>query len=345
MRTAGAVAAPVTAREFVRRGICLFRVPCACAYGIFSRCLATTNLPAQHPRRRRRRRVPFGQQLLVVGSAEALGAWDTARGALMTWNEGDVWEVRPLRGQRGFAARASAGGGSSAQPSRLRSCSAADALPLWPPCRRRPTSSCPRAPPWSSSLCSRSPSSERCPLARESALCTCAFACLPLALATTSPAAPPHCRAVAAAPPVSQPSAPSTACLPTPLPLCPPQGAGLGVVPQPHAGAGRRRAGPGGRLGCPAGHGVPRPPQVGWGACFVAVFLLLVLPLFPNPRRVSLGLSLLRRRRSTCPACPLASAPPACPPALQALNALPAPAPPAAAAPRRPRRRATARAA
>lgn len=41
--------------------------------------------------------VNFGDCLKVVGSSEALGAWDAASAPLMTWGEGDVWTLlRPL---------------------------------------------------------------------------------------------------------------------------------------------------------------------------------------------------------------------------------------------------------
>jgi hypothetical protein len=36
-------------------------------------------------------RVEFGQAVKIVGSAEALGAWDAARGLSLAWGEGDVW--------------------------------------------------------------------------------------------------------------------------------------------------------------------------------------------------------------------------------------------------------------
>lgn len=37
------------------------------------------------------RKVNFGQELVLVGSADALGAWELARAPHMTWNDGDVW--------------------------------------------------------------------------------------------------------------------------------------------------------------------------------------------------------------------------------------------------------------
>lgn len=60
--------------------------------------------------------VNFGEQLVVVGSHEALGAWDLGRGLAMTWHEGDVWQAsarwRP-------AAALLAGGG---RPARSAAC-------------------------------------------------------------------------------------------------------------------------------------------------------------------------------------------------------------------------------
>lgn len=35
--------------------------------------------------------VNFGQELVLVGSADALGGWELARAPHMTWNDGDVW--------------------------------------------------------------------------------------------------------------------------------------------------------------------------------------------------------------------------------------------------------------
>lgn len=43
------------------------------------------------------REVPFGQQLVVVGSHEELGGWDLAQGLPMKWGEGHIWQaVLPL---------------------------------------------------------------------------------------------------------------------------------------------------------------------------------------------------------------------------------------------------------
>jgi hypothetical protein len=37
------------------------------------------------------RKVNFGQELVLVGSTDALGGWELARAPHMTWNDGDVW--------------------------------------------------------------------------------------------------------------------------------------------------------------------------------------------------------------------------------------------------------------
>ena len=37
--------------------------------------------------------VDFGDQLLVVGDVEQLGAWELERAAHMVWTEGDVWQA------------------------------------------------------------------------------------------------------------------------------------------------------------------------------------------------------------------------------------------------------------
>lgn len=35
--------------------------------------------------------VPFGQQLVLVGDAPQLGAWDLGAAPLLSWSDGDVW--------------------------------------------------------------------------------------------------------------------------------------------------------------------------------------------------------------------------------------------------------------
>jgi hypothetical protein len=37
--------------------------------------------------------VHFGQQILLVGSSEALGGWELAGALPLTWGEGHVWRA------------------------------------------------------------------------------------------------------------------------------------------------------------------------------------------------------------------------------------------------------------
>lgn len=38
-------------------------------------------------------RCEFGQQLVVVGSCAALGAWNVDNAVRLTWQEGHIWET------------------------------------------------------------------------------------------------------------------------------------------------------------------------------------------------------------------------------------------------------------
>jgi hypothetical protein len=66
-----------------------------------SNCSATA-LATQRPRAGNKKvrlsfklpyRTHFGQDICIVGSSDALGAWDPSKGVGLRWSEGDVWEV------------------------------------------------------------------------------------------------------------------------------------------------------------------------------------------------------------------------------------------------------------
>lgn len=150
----------------------------------------------------------------MVGSVDALGAWDAGRGAPMTWHDGDVWEVGAGRAGLLWAhARARAGRGSGGGR-----CSASAhtrmAVPPPPSLSHRHMSSCPRGRRSSSILCSRSPKGEP--------LCMGAPGAWAWPWAHPTPP-PPHA--------LSRPPARPATAPPTPPPAAPPCGRAASTAP------------------------------------------------------------------------------------------------------------------